>query len=280
MRTESPTSLAAAILAAGITCAAASDGYRLVWADEFERNGPPDPANWTYEEGFVRNEEHQWYQPDNAFCEGGFLVIEGRREHRRNPGYQEGSSDWRKNREYIEYTSACLITRGLHSWQFGRFEVRARIRTEEGLWPAIWFLGLEGRWPNNGEIDLMEYYDDSILANACWGTDRRGTPKWDSVKRPIASFNDPAFQAKFHLWRMDWDAGSIRLYLDDLLLNTIDLAEAVNPHDRWGPQQPFHQPHYLLLNLAIGGRNGGDPAKASYPSRYEIDYVRIYQRTE
>lgn len=251
--------------------------YRLVWADEFAVDGAPNPDNWTYEHGFVRNHELQWYQPENAICKDGVLLIEARREHLDNPKYGNGDG-WRENRKTIEYTSACLITRGLHSWQFGRFEIKARIKTQEGLWPAIWFLGVDGQWPNNGEIDLMEYYAGDILANVCWGSEQRGVPKWDSVKKPIKSFGNPDWEDEFHIWRMDWDKDSIKLYVDDLLLNSIDLKEAINPNDRRGPKNPFHQPHYLLLNLAIGGDQGGDPSGTAFPTRYEIEYVRVYQR--
>ena len=79
-------------------------GYTLVWADEFETPGPPDPANWSFESGFVRNEELQWYQPENARVEGGRLVIEARRERRPNPRYEAGSTDWRRNREWARST--------------------------------------------------------------------------------------------------------------------------------------------------------------------------------
>lgn len=256
---------------------AATDEYKLVWADEFEADGPPDPDNWVFERGFVRNKELQWYQPDNAFCEGGLLVIEGRRERKANPNYEPGSDDWKKERQFAEYTSSCVKTKGLHSWKFGRFEVKARIKTEAGLWPAIWFLGVEGPWPDNGEIDLMEFYGGKILANAAWGTKQKYRPRWDSSKTPVASFNDPRWDEKFHIWRMDWDAQHIRLYVDDQLLNTIDLNKTINPTDR-GPRNPFHQPHYILLNLAIGGNAGGDPSKTEFPTRYEIDYVRVYQK--
>jgi beta-glucanase (GH16 family) len=152
------------LLASALT----AEGYELVWSDEFNVDGPPDPKNWTYETGFVRNRELQWYQRENGFCAGGNLILEGRRERRPNPKYVAGSKAWRTNREYIEYISACLLTRGLHDWQYGRFVVRARLNAEPGLWPAIWFLGVSGPWPNQGEIDLMEYYDGKIWANACW----------------------------------------------------------------------------------------------------------------
>jgi beta-glucanase (GH16 family) len=257
----------------------AQPGYRLVWADEFETDGPPNPENWVFERGFVRNKELQWYQPDNAFCEGGRLIIEGRRERKPNPNYEQGSDHWKTKRQFIEYTSSCVKTKGLHSWQFGRFEVKAKIKTEAGLWPAIWFLGVEGPWPDNGEIDLMEYYQGKILANAAWGTKTKYRPRWDSSRTPVASFKDPDWDEKFHIWRMDWDEKQIKLYVDGKLLNTIDLTKTINPTDR-GPRNPFHQPHYILLNLAIGGNAGGDPSKTEFPTRYEIDYVRVYQKAE
>lgn len=252
--------------------------YQLVWSDEFETDGVPNSENWTFEDGFVRNEELQWYQPENAFCTNGHLIIEGRREQKPNPLYREGSRSWRRSRENIEYTSACLTTRGLNSWQYGRFEIRARIKTQDGLWPAIWFLGVDGEWPSNGEIDLMEFYDNSILANVCWGTSQRYVGKWDTVKKPLASFNDPRFEERFHIWRMDWDETSIKLYLDDQLLNATDLTQTLNEDTERGPINPFHQPQYLLLNLALGGTNGGDPSATAFPTQYEIDYVRVYQK--
>lgn len=254
------------------------DEYQLVWTDEFEQDGPPDPKKWTFEQGFVRNRELQWYQPENAFCKDGRLVIEARREQRPNPDFVKGSDNWKQNREMAEYTSACLMTKGLHSWQYGRFEIKARIQAEPGLWPAIWFLGVEGQWPSNGEIDLMEFYRGKILANACWGTEKAYEAKWDSASIPLEEFGDPEWDQKFHIWRMEWDPDHIRLYMDDRLLNTIDLTETINPNTDLGPKNPFHQPHYLLLNLAIGGNSGGDPSHTDFPSRYEIEYVRVYQK--
>jgi hypothetical protein len=97
------------------------EGYKLVWADEFNKAGRPDPNNWTYEHGFVRNEELQWYQPDNARCEDGLLIIEARREQKRNPNYDPTDTSWRRNRQYAAYTSACLKTRGLHSLEVWAF---------------------------------------------------------------------------------------------------------------------------------------------------------------
>jgi beta-glucanase (GH16 family) len=250
--------------------------WRLVWADEFNTDGAPNPKNWSFETGFVRNHEFQWYQPQNAHCENGFLIIEGRREQRPNPNYKPNSSDWKTKGPTIDYTSASLHTRGLHSWQYGRFEMRGRIDTRPGMWPAFWTLGILGEWPANGEIDIMEYYRNMLLANVAWATAKRYTAEWRSTKKQLATFNDPDWSKKFHVWRMDWDESVIRLYVDNQLLNTVELKETIN-QDGTG-KNPFRQPQYILLNLAIGGDNGGDPSATTFPARFEVDYVRVYQR--
>jgi beta-glucanase (GH16 family) len=280
-----PGTLKAAIVAAGALLLAApmaptdaSGAWQLVWADEFDSDGELSSADWSYEHGFVRNRELQWYQCENAFVENGMLVIEGRHETIRNSNHDPSSNDWRESRKFARYTSASVNTKGRHDWRYGRFEVRARIRAEDGLWPAIWFLGVDGGWPSNGEIDLMEYYAGDILANAAWGRPARsgGKPVWNATRTPVGSFG-PDWANEFHTWRMDWDESSIELYVDDRLLNTIDVGATVNPPGVL-PQYPFRQPHYLLLNLAIGGQ-GGNPEGTAFPTRYEIDYVRVYQRS-
>lgn len=252
-----------------------TSGYKLVWADEFNKNGVPDSSNWTYENGFVRNHEFQWYQPQNARCENGKLIIEAKRVAQLNPLYVAGSKDWRKNRDSIHYTSACLLTKGLHSWQYGRFVMRGRIDISNGMWPAWWTLGLHKQWPANGEIDIMEYYRKMLLANiAC--LDKDGKAQWFSNRFNIDSLGGKKWASRFHIWRMDWNENYIALYIDDHLLNKVPLDSLVNK-DGSG-FNPFKQPHYMLLNLAIGGDNGGDPSNTSFPKKFEIDYVRVYQK--
>lgn len=264
----------------------AQQDYQLVWSDEFDVEGKPSD-DWTYEHGFVRNEELQWYQSQNAYVKDGCLVIEGRRERFPNPYYVAGSRDWRTNREFVDYTSSCLTTRLSHQFLYGRVEVRAKIPTATGAWPAIWLLGNKWDWPQNGEIDMMEYFikdgRPSILANACWGSDKRWTAIWDSAVIPFTHFTDkdPAWADKFHIWRMDWTQQYIRLYLDDELLNEIDLSQTFNQGYAGNTENPFTNTvpgfgHYLLLNLAIGS-NGGNPDITQFPLRYYIDYVRVYQ---
>lgn len=267
-------SLGLVLYAAG--CPAQSlpgDGYQLVWSAEFNTNGPPDTTAWRFENGFVRNHEDQRYQPGNAYCQDGKLIIEAKKVHLHNPVYEAGSRDWRKSRKWIQYTSASLNTSGHHSWRYGRFVMRARIDTASGLWPAFWTLGVKGRWPANGEVDIMEYYRRHLLANVARGTGRPYQAKWFSVRKPLASLPE-GWSKRFHLWRMDWDSDEIKLYVDDVLMNAVPLDSLVNPDG----VNPFRQPHYILVNLAVGGDNGGDPRGTRFPRNYEIDYIRVYQK--
>lgn len=251
------------------------EGYQLVWADEFNKDGRPDSTRWGYEHGLVRNEEYQWYQPDNATCKNGQLVIEARREEKVNPNYIADHKDWRKNRPTANYTSSCLLTAGKASWLYGRFELRARIDIRTGIWPAWWTLGVDKPWPGNGEIDIMEFYRGRLLANiVCLGANRRS--EWFSKTFPVDSMGGSAWASQFHIWRMDWTADYIELYVDGKLLNKVSLDVLINK-DGSG-FNPFKQPHYMLLNVAIGGQNGGDPAATTFPSLFEIDYVRVYQK--
>jgi len=252
-----------------------AEGYHLAWADEFDQDGRPDPASWKYEQGFVRNNELQWYQLENAFCADGLLIIEARKEEKPNPGYLAGSRDWRKKRKNIDYTSACLITEGLQSFQYGRFEMRGRINVSSGLWPAFWTLGVKGGWPANGEIDIMEYYENKVLANiASMGP--AGKPKWFSNTQSITSLGGPQWADQFHVWRMDWDAESISLFIDHILINKVALDKLQN--EDGSKINPFQQKHYILLDLAMGGMNGGELGDTKFPNRMEVDYVRVYQK--
>ncbi len=256
----------------------ALSGYKLVWSDEFNYEGKPNSQNWKYEQGFVRNEELQWYQSDNANCKDGVLIIEGRRDTILNPNYDATSSDWKKKRRYAYYSASSIKTSGLQQWKYGRFEIRARIDISKGSWPAIWTLGKSMEWPACGEIDILEFYRVSdvptILANFAWGTATRWVAKWDGYKTSLSNFlvKDPEWDKKFHVWRMDWNSDSIALYLDDELLNTVRLSNTINNDGT----NPFLQEHYLLLNLALGS-NGGDPSQTKFPLKYEVDYARVYQ---
>jgi beta-glucanase (GH16 family) len=253
-----------------------SPGWELVWADEFDVDGRPNPSNWTYETGFVRNEELQWYQPENAICANGRLVITARRERVANPHHRPDAAEWAKSRPHADYTSASLMTKGLHQWRYGRFEMRARIDTRAGLWPVFWTLGVSGDWPHCGEIDIMEYYRETLLANAFWGSKQKWVPVSSINRFPLDRFNDAAWSTRFHVWRMDWGEQRIQIFIDDTPLCEIDLNQTHN-EDQAG-ENPLRQPHYLLLSLAVGGTQGGDPAMTEFPANFEVDYVRVFRR--
>lgn len=291
---------AAALMAAMTACAPKGDGakapeadavpqtnaqgYRLVWNDEFDTDGAPDSTKWDFEHGFVRNNEPQWYQPDNVHVSNGLLVIEAREDSISNPAYDATSPDWRLNREAARYSSSCLITQGKMCWLYGSMEVKARIPVSENSWPAIWTLGNDHNWPVDGEVDILEFYDyrrvPSIYANACWAGQSPDGSEWNASHMPLLHFTerDAAWADSFHVWRMDWTPEFIRIYLDNELLNEFDLATTFNgPYDTKGDGNPFHRPQYLLLNLALKDYGYRPLTPEMLPKKYEIDYVRLYQ---
>ncbi|MCE9416012.1 MULTISPECIES: BT_3987 domain-containing protein [Bacteroides] len=264
------------------------NGMKLLWHDEFNGTGEPNPDIWQFETGFVRNEEDQWYQKENAKMKDGALLIEGRIEAVKNPNYQKGSSDWKKNREYSEYTSSCILTKPGYVFKYGRMEVRAKIPVEQGAWPAIWSTGNWWEWPLGGEIDMLEFYKEKIHANVCWGGNKRWEGTWNSKNYPITNFTskDKQWPDKYHLWVMDWDKDFIRIYLDGELLNETDLTLTVNKGDNGAGQGGYQNPYSndyegfgqrMMLNLAIGGINGRPVDNTAFPLKYHIDYIRIYQ---
>lgn len=263
------------------------DGYQLAWQDEFDVDGQLN-GDWEYENGFVRNEELQWYQPDNIDVRNGCLLMEGRKEKVVNPNFIPGSSDWKTSRNVAEYTSGSINTSKSHYFKYGRFEVRAKIPVSTGAWPAIWLLGNQWEWPLCGEIDMLELYllnnKPNILANVCWGSNEPWTPIWNKRNFALSSFEskDKNWADKYHVWRMEWDNRNIRLYLDNDLLNEIDLKTTFNQGWNGNYENPFNNDIenmgcYILLNLAIGS-NAGIPDDSFFPLRYKVDYVRICQK--
>jgi beta-glucanase (GH16 family) len=247
--------------------------WELQWSDEFAVDGLPDPAKWDYEEGLVRNQEPQYYtrRPENARVEGGMLVIEGRKEQFANPRYKEGSDNWKEQKPFAPYTSASLTTQGKASWTYGRIEVRAKLPQGKGMWPAIWTLGdniSQIGWPRCGEIDIMEFVGkepNKLHGTTHFSVDDKHRSKGQSltVERP---FDD------FHLYAVEWFPDRIDFFFDQTKFHSFPLDEAGA-----GPENPFRKPHYLLMNLAIGGTWGGEVDDSVLPQKYFIDYVRVYQ---
>ncbi len=251
-----------------------ADSWKLVWSDEFDVDGRPDPAKWGYEQGFVRNQEMQYYtkdRPENARVENGMLIIEGRKEQFKNPDYDSDAEGWQKQREYAQYTAASLVTWDTATWRYGRVEVRAKLPEGKGAWPAIWMLGEGKGWPEGGEIDIMEWLGrepNVVHATVHYAEDGKHTMTGDRIK-----FEAP--NADFHIYAIEWNAQRIDFFFDDTRYFSFSIDEAGE-----GPDNPFRQPFYLLINLALGGSWGGeiDPDLTSW--QYLIDYVRVYELAE
>ena len=253
---------------AGIVCAQERAGWTLVWSDEFDKPGLPDATKWAYEKGFVRNKEAQYYteaRAENARVENGTLVIEGRKETYSGPDGKEA-----------RYTAASLTTEGRFETTYGRVEVRAKLPSGRGMWPALWMLGTNIRsvgWPKCGEIDIMEavgHEPGKVFANVHWFSYEKGRHVFSGGKLTGQKTSEG-----FHVYAVEWFADRMDFYFDETKYFTCPVGKAGT-----GENNPFHKPHYLLMNLAIGGSWGGKKGidDSVFPQRYVIDYVRIYRK--
>ncbi len=270
------------ILLAGNTLAQEREGWRLIWSDEFNGSGALDSAKWSHEEGFIRNNEEQYYTKAdirNASRKNGILAITARKENKKNPSHTPGAPEnafFGKHRETITCTSASVITEGKFSFLYGRLEVRARLPKGQGVWPAIWMMGAnrkETGWPRCGEIDVMEFVwstRETAYGTVHWykpGEKKNHASKGGTVKSGTLS-------TEFHIYAIEWDKDKIDFFFDDQKYFTYAVALADQPDG----SNPFRLPQYLLMNLAIGGSWGGAVAEGTLPATCEIDYVRIYQK--
>lgn len=259
-------------------------GYVYCWGDEFDKDGAVDRNVWAFEIGMKRGNEAQCYtdRMDNAYVEGGQLVIVGKKERWLNPNYDPSSGDWRENTHYADYTSASIYGKDVRHFLFGRAEVRARITPGNGYFPAIWTCGYNRNWPANGEIDIMEHYwlssgKEVLTANfavsKCNPNDIYATT-WNSTFTPLTYWTDkdPDWMKKYHVWRMDWDEETITLYLDGEKRNSIKIREFRNGDGTIA----FYNPQYMWLNLALKDFGHGIDAE----QHFEVDYFRLYQRSK
>ena len=243
-----------------------------MWSDEFDYEGLPDRTKWDYEEGLVRNQEMQYYtraRKENARVENGVLVIEGRKEQFRNPRYKPDSKDWKEQREFAHYTAASLITLMNTSWKYGRIEVRAKLPQGRGVWPAIWTLGANSAnvgWPRGGELDIMEFVGkdpNRVHANAHFAVNGKHKSDGGNLQ------TDRPYE-EFHVYAIEWHEDRIDFFFDKTKYHAFVIDKA-----GIGEDNPFRKPHYLLINLALGGSWGGPVDDAVLPQKYLIDYVRV-----
>ena len=246
--------------------------YVLAWADEFNRDGVPDPAKWTYDTEHNRsgwfNNEKQYYSADrreNARVEGGNLVIEAR---------ADGSAiAARPDYGGQRFSSARMMTRGLAAWRYGAVEVRAKLPCGVGTWPGIWMLpdDVRAKWPDGGEIDIMEHVG-ADPGKIHFSTHTKAENfKSHTENTAMASVKDAC--TVMHRYQLRWTPTLIVMGVDDR--RVFALKKSGPNRDRW----PFDAPFYLLLNIAVGGDWGGIKGidSAAFPARMEVDYVRVYQ---
>ncbi|MBI9072136.1 MAG: glycoside hydrolase family 16 protein [Melioribacteraceae bacterium] len=241
--------------------------WKLVWADEFDYEGNPDPKKWGYDIGGHGwgNNELQYYtdREKNSVVKDGKLVITAEVE----------------NYENNFYTSARLVTKGKGDWTYGRFEIRAKLPSGKGTWPAIWMLPTvwsygNGGWPDNGEIDIMEHvgYDQgkihaSIHCNNYVhsnGTQKTGTTIVTDCSE------------EFHNYIIEWNENEIRGLIDDK-----PYFRFINEGTGW-EVWPFDKDFHIILNVAVGGNWGGLQGVDGYifPQTMEVDYVRVYKAND
>jgi hypothetical protein len=229
----------------------AVDYTTLKFSDEFDTDGAPDPTKWSYDlgAGGWGNDEKQTYTnaADNIIVSGGSLKITAKKV---------GTG----------YTSSRLNSQDKYEFKYGKIEVRAKLPSGGGTWPAIWMLGADidtNAWPACGEIDIMEYKGNEPYS--VYGTFHypgRSGGNADGNKVPISNA-----ATEFHVYKAIWSPTSIQILVDDTVVHSIVNNNTI----------PFNKDFFLLFNVAMGGSFGGVIDPAFTQSSLEIDYVRVYQ---
>lgn len=277
------------------------EDYTLVWSDDFNYEGRPDSNKWRFEKGNFQwpNKELQAYsdRPANIFVKDGHLTIRSLKE-------QDGER---------EYTSAKITTEGKTCWKYGYFDIRAKFPSGKGSWPAIWLMPyqkpihipdgiplrsdgkpdfanfskehwnifpqrpLEDRWPNCGEIDLIEHLGrrpNSALFSL--HSARHNHQRHDTVPyTTVVDFEDGFFD-EFHNFSMEWTRNYIEFFIDGV--SYCRYSRTDDPEDYGYDAWPFDKPFYLILNTAVGGGLGGPVDDEALPFTFDIEYVRVYQK--
>lgn len=235
---------------------------KLVMQDEFDTNGAPNSAIWTYDIGTGNNgwgnNELEYYtnSSDNVKVEDGMLQITAKKQA------FMGS----------EYTSARLLTKGLFEQKYGRFEARIKMPWGQGIWPAFWLLGADSdtvTWPLCGEIDIMEYkgQEPTVTHGTVHGPGYSGAT---AITKSYDLINN-RFDTDFHIFGIEWGKNYINFYVDDVLYNQITPNKVTG---EWVYDKPF----YIILNLAVGGNYVGSPNnETTFPQTMLVDYVRVYE---
>lgn len=232
----------------------------LIWSDEFNYTGLPDPTYWNMETGGGGwgNNELQYYtdRTDNANVGNGVLTITARKE-------DFGGRN---------YTSARITTQNKFDFKYGKIEARIKLPYGQGIWPAFWMLGANfgsAGWPSCGEIDIMEMVGGTNNDNTTHSTlhwDNNGHQSYgESYTLPSGILADD-----FHVFSLEWDEQKITSYIDDIQYFVIDISPSF--------LSEFHNDFFIIMNVAVGGVWPGSPnASTVFPQTMQVDYVRVYQ---
>jgi beta-glucanase (GH16 family) len=242
-------------------------GWYLLWNDEFNAD-EIDTNKWNHENwwpGYVNNELQAYSDaPSYSFLADGDLNIVMRRASPFDPNNPS-------------YTSARMNTSGKGGWTYGRFEIKAKLPRGQGLWPAIWMMPTEslyGPWPVSGEIDIMEmlgHETDRVYGTIHYG-DYYPNHSSAGTSYKLSSGN---FADEFHVFALEWEEGSLRWYVNDILYQTRSTWFSVGGD--W--PAPFNQNFHIILNIALGGDWAGPPnANTFFPQTMLVDYVRVFQK--
>jgi beta-glucanase (GH16 family) len=164
------------------------------------------------------------------------------------------------------YTSARLLSKGKFSFKYGKIEVRAKLPAGGGTWPAIWMLGdniSSAGWPACGEIDIMEHVGNSL--NKIYGT--LHYPEHFGANGSGSTVMISNVTTEFHVYSMEWSNTTIKILVDNVPFYIFGNSGTL----------PFNQNFFIILNIAIGGKFGGNIDPNFTSGTMEIDYVRVYQ---
>ena len=266
--------------------------YELKFIDDFEGD-TLNEKNWSYDERNAQNGELQAYRRKNIVVRNGLLEITGKKE--KEYGKVDGSDEIIEH----EYTSGKIISRGKVEYQYGRFEMYGKLPEGQGMWPAFWTLGSKRGWPWGGEIDIMEmvggddqwgnknrdgqnlyslhWADPDVTPEDAWhtgkGTQHKLFGKYDLPGRAKGD----KLGDEYHLYGVEWLPDRIIAYFDDQKVSEVDITDPTM-------REAYHQPHYMLINLAIGGVwalgfdwEGNYIHEDTLPQKLLVDWVKVWQ---
>lgn len=249
-------------------------GYQWtqVWGDDFNSGATPiapDSSKWGYQLGTPYGVPNTYYTNsiNNVYCENGYLNLVGLKD-----GIYNGQQ---------RYTSGDINTKNTFAYKYGKMEVRAKVPTVGGCWPAIWSVGTTGTWPSGGETDIMEYWatqaaplGNYYTSNFHW-KNTSGNHE-DKMAYAYPSSDNYPGNGQFHVYGLEWDTNYMRFYYDGNLVHTVVKAEIQSSFA--AGTAPFDTYNYLMLNLSIGGQGGAiDPSFDNQD--FQIDYVHYSQLT-